>query len=214
MYSSRSARIPITSSDGALPGEWSVTIDPSVSGEITVLLQQSADGDRGAFQRLIPLVYGDLKGIAHRRLRRERSDHTLSTTAIVHEAYVHLVPQATATWQDRVHFFAVAARVIRNVLVDYARSRNAEKRGGSTIRIPLREDLANGKEKKPVDLLALDEALEALAEKDPRLRDVVECRFFAGMTVEETAEAIGISRRTAERDWTRARTYLYRALSN
>jgi RNA polymerase sigma factor (TIGR02999 family) len=158
------------------------------------------------------MVYGDLKGIAHRRLRRERSGHTLSTTAVVHEAYVHLVPQATATWQDRIHFFAVAARVIRNVLVDYARRRSAEKREGSSIRIPLREDL-QGTQEAPVDILALDEALESLAERDPRLRRVVECRFFAGMTMEETAEALGVSKRTAERAWTRARTYLYRALA-
>lgn len=186
--------------------------NPSSSGEITLLLQRSAEGDREAFQELIPLVYGDLKGIAHRRLRDERSDHTLSTTAIVHEAYLQLVPQATATWQDRVHFFAVAARVIRHVLIDYARRRGAEKRGGSAIRVPLREDL-KGEDDRTVDLLALDEALEALAQKDPRLRDVVECRFFAGMTMEETAEALDVSKRTAERDWTRARTYLYRALA-
>lgn len=182
------------------------------SGEITLLLQQSAEGDREAFQRLIPLVYGDLKGIAHRRLRDERDDHTLNTTAIVHEAYLQLVPQATATWQDRAHFFAVAARVIRHVLIDYARHRGAEKRGGSAIKVPLQEDL-KGESDRTVDLLVLDEALESLAEKDPRLRDVVEYRFFAGMTMKETAEALDVSKRTAERDWTRARTYLYRALT-
>lgn len=183
------------------------------AGEITVLLQRSAEGDRQAFQRLIPLVYGDLKGIAHRRLRGERSDHTLNTTAIVHEAYLKLVPQATATWRDRAHFFAVAARVIRHILVDYARHRGAEKRGGSAIRVPLREDL-EGDDESTVDLLALDEALRSLAERDPRLRSVVECRFFAGMTMDETAEAQGVSKRTAERDWTRARTYLYQALTD
>lgn len=181
-------------------------------GEITALLQQSAEGDRDAFQRLIPLVYGDLKGIAHRRLRNERSDHTLGATAVVHEAYLQLVPQATTTWQDRVHFFAVAARVIRHVLVDYARRRGAKKRGGSAIHVPLREELT-GEAEETVDLLALDEALDALAEMDPRLRDVVECRFFAGMTMAETAEALAVSKRTAERDWTRARAYLYRVLT-
>jgi RNA polymerase sigma factor (TIGR02999 family) len=180
--------------------------------DITLLLHRSAEGDREAFQRLIPLVYGDLRGIAHRRLRHEKSEHTLSTTAVVHEAYLHLVPQATATWRDRAHFFAVAARVIRHVLVDYARHRKAQKRGGSAIRIPLRDDL-EGKEEEPVDLLALDEALESLGARDSRLRDVVECRFFAGMTMEETAEALGISKRTAERDWTRARAYLYDTLA-
>jgi RNA polymerase sigma factor (TIGR02999 family) len=187
--------------------------DRAPSGEITLLLKRSADGDRKAFQRLIPLVYGDLKGIAHRRLRRERSDHALSTTDVVHEAYLRLVPQATATWQDRVHFFAVAARVIRHVLVDHARRQGAEKRGGSAVRIPLREEIA-GREGDSVELLALHRALEDLAEKDARLRDVVECRFFAGMTVAETAEAVGVSKRTVERDWTRARTYLYRILTD
>ena len=186
--------------------------DAAPGGEITMLLQQSAEGDREAFQRLIPIVYADLKGIARRRLRRERDDHTLDTTAIVHEAYLQLVPRATATWQDRAHFFAVAARVIRHVLVDHARHRGAEKRGGSAVRISLREDL-EGESAATVDLLALDEALESLGERDSRLRDVVECRFFAGMTMEETAEALDVSKRTAERDWTRARTYLYRALA-
>lgn len=187
--------------------------DVSPAGEITMLLQRSAEGDRDAFQRLIPLVYSDLRGIAHRRLRGERSDHTLNTTAVVHEAYLQLVPQATATWQDRVHFFAVAARVIRHVLVDYARHKGAQKRGGSAIRVPLREEI-QGEEEATVDLLALDEALEDLAERDGRLREVVECRFFAGMTMQETAEALDVSKRTAERDWTRARTYLYRALAD
>lgn len=186
---------------------------PSISSEITVLLRQSAEGDREAFQNLIPMVYGDLRGIAHRRLRKEQEGHTLSTTAIVHEAYLHLVPQATATWQDRAHFFAVAARVIRNVLVDYARYRGADKRGGSAVRVPLNEEI-EGEGSNPVDLLDLDAALKALSEKDPRLRDVVECRFFGGMTMEETAEALDISKRTAERDWARARTYLYQALSS
>lgn len=184
------------------------------SGEITVLLQRTAEGDREAFERLIPLVYGDLKGIAHRRLRSEREGHTLNTTAIVHEAYLHLVPQVAAGWRDRVHFFAAAARVIRHVLIDYARHAGAEKRGGSAIRVPLREELEGEEgEAGTVDILALDAALEELGERDPRLRDVVECRFFAGMTMDETAEALDVSKRTAERAWTRARTYLYQALA-
>lgn len=189
--------------------------DAPQSSDITLLLRQSAEGDRDAFQDLIPLVYSDLKGIAHRRLRGERRDHTLNTTAIVHEAYVHLVPQATATWRDRAHFFAVAARVIRHLLVDHARHRGAQKRGGSMIRIPLADDLTGNpeSEERTVDLLALDEALESLGEQDPRLREVVECRFFAGMTMKETAEALNISKRSAERDWTRARTYLFKALT-
>lgn len=182
--------------------------------QVTSLLARCSNGDREAFEDLIPLVYGDLKGIAHRRLQHERADHTLDTTAIVHEAYLRLVPQATATWQDRAHFFAVAARVIRHLLIDYARRRDADKRGGSAVRVPLREDLADGdRERGTVDLLALNETLDDLARKDERLARVVECRYFGGMTMEDTAEAVGVSKRTAERDWTMAKAFLYRALA-
>lgn len=180
-------------------------------GQVTRLLTECAEGDRDAFDRLIPLVYDDLRRIAHRRLALERVGHTLSTTAVVHEAYLQLVNQATATWRDRAHFFAVAARVIRHVLVDYARARDAEKRGGGALRIPLREDL-DGREPDTVELLALEEALTKLARRDPRLEKVVECRFFGGMTMKDTAEAVGVSLRTAERDWTRAKAYLFRLL--
>ncbi|MFW5905052.1 MAG: sigma-70 family RNA polymerase sigma factor, partial [bacterium] len=175
---------------------------------VTGLLMECAAGDREAFDRLIPLVYDDLKGIAHRRLAEERPHHTLDTHALVHEAYLRMVDHATVTWRDRAHFFALAARVIRNILVDHARVRRATKRGGDAIRIPLREDL-EGEEPNEVELLALDEALEELGDHDPRLREVVECRFFGGMTVADTAAALGVSRRTAERDWTRAKAYLY-----
>jgi len=191
-------------------------IEPSAAdaggGDVTRLLGQCAAGDRSAFDRLVPLVYGDLRGIAHRRLRSEREGHTLSTTALVHEAYLHLVDQATATWQDRAHFFAVAATVIRQVLIDYARSRGAQKRGGGAVRIPLQEELA-GEEPRTVELLALDEALTALARHDPRLEKVVECRFFGGMSVRDTAAALDISERTVERDWARAKAHLYGTLA-
>jgi len=183
------------------------------SGHVTRLLAECGQGHRDAFDRLIPLVYDDLRRIAHRRLEAERAGHTLDTTALVHEAYLQLVDQATATWRDRAHFFAVAARVIRHVLIDYARARGAKKRGGGSVVLPLREDLA-GEEPRTIQLLALDEALSGLAEHDRRLEQVVECRFFGGMTMEDTAEAIGVSLRTAERDWTRAKAYLYRALGS
>lgn len=176
--------------------------------EVTLLLGDCAAGDREAFERLIPLVYDDLRRIARRRLAAEQVGHTLSTTAVVHEAYLQLVNQATATWRDRAHFFAVASRVIRHVLVDHARARKAAKRGGNAIRIPLNDDL-DGKSADVVDLLALDEALRSLAELDPRLERVVEYRFFGGMTMRDTAEALGVSRRTAVRDWKRARAHLY-----
>ena len=182
-------------------------------GAVTRLLASCSDGDEAAFDRLIPLVYADLKGIAHRRLRHERAGHTLDTTAVVHEAYVRLVDDATATWRDRAHFFAVASRVIRHVLIDYARRRDAVKRGGDRFRVPLTEDVA-GEEPRTVDLVALDEALRDLARRDERMARVVECRFFGGMTMEETAAAIGVSLRTAERVWTRARAHLYSMLSS
>ena len=180
-------------------------------GDVTQLLSECADGDSSAFDRLIPLVYDDLRRIAHRRLQSERAGHTLNTTAVVHEAYVQLVNQATATWRDRAHFFAVAARVIRRVLIDYARRRGAQKRAGYALQMPLREDLT-GAEPRTFDLLALEEALTGLAQNDPRLERVVECRFFGGMTMQDTAAALGVSLRTAERDWTRAKAYLYQAL--
>lgn len=185
--------------------------DVPEQGPVTRLLAECAEGNPDAFDRLIPLVYDDLRGIAHRRLAHERAGHTLSTTAVVHEAYVKLVNQATATWRDRAHFFAVAATVIRHVLVDYAKSRDALKRGGGAIRIPLNEEL-DGEEPATVELLALEEALEALARRDARLERVVEYRFFGGMTMEDTAAAVGVSLRTAERDWARAKAYLYQAL--
>ena len=183
--------------------------DPS---QVTRLLMDFAAGDRSAFDRLVPLVYEDLRGIAHRRLAGERADHTLDTHALVHEAWIRMVDHTTVDWQSRAHFFALSAGVIRRVLVDHARARARVKRGGEAIRVPLRDDLDGAVEEDPVDLLALDEALEALGEKDPRLRRVVECRFFGGMTAEDTAEALGVSLRTVERDWTRAKAYLYRAL--
>lgn len=180
--------------------------------EITELLHACSNGERSAFDRLIPLVYDDLRAIAHNRLLAERPDHTLNTTGIVHDAYLNLVNQATATWRDRAHFFAVSSKVIRNLLIDHARTRKAAKRGGGAVHVPLAEHL-EGKGPGTVDLLALDEALADLGTKDERLERLVECRFFGGMTMEEVAETLGVSLRTVERDWRRARAYLYQALS-
>lgn len=179
--------------------------------EVTRLLDECGSGNGDAFERLIPLVYDDLRRIAHRRLRAERRGHTLDTTAVVHEAYLRLAETSGSTWQDRAHFFAVCARVIRHVLVDYARRRGAVKRGGDAVRVPLREELA-GRAPRIATLLSLEEALASLEQHDERMARVVECRYFGGLTVEETAEALGSSRRTVERDWTRAKAYLYRAL--
>lgn len=177
------------------------------------MLARCSSGEREAFESLVPLVYDDLRRIAHRRLQAENTDHTLDTTEIVHEAYLALVDQATATWNDRAHFFAVAARVIRHVLIDHARRRGALKRGGGDVRVPLRDDLLSVEGAPDIDLVDLDKALAKLGGRDPRLERVVECRFFGGMTVAETAVALGTSVRTVERDWTRARAYLYQALT-
>lgn len=181
-------------------------------GDVTRLLNDCSDGNRAAFDELIPLVYDDLRRIAHRRLSYERDEHTLSTTAVVHEAYLQLVNQATASWRDRAHFFAVASRVIRNVLTDYARHHLAQKRGAGAIHVPLQEDIA-GEEPLTVELLVLEEALAALGKQDPRLESIVECRFYGGMNMQDTATAMGISLRTAERDWRRAKAHLFRDLS-
>jgi RNA polymerase sigma factor (TIGR02999 family) len=180
-------------------------------GEITRLLSESVNGRRSAIDEIMSLVYDDLKRIAHRRLQYERTGHTLDTNAVVHEAYMKLVKNPGADWRNRAHFFAAAARVIRNVVVDYARQRGAQKRGGQAIRVPLREDV-EGNASRALELLALDDALLRLARHDERLESVVVCKFFGGMAVPETAEALGVSVRTVERDWARARAYLYSAL--
>lgn len=179
--------------------------------EVTGLLRAWSDGDGDAFDRLIPVVYEDLSRIASRHLRGEREGHTLDTAALVHESYLHLVHRPGDTWQNRAQFFAVASKVMRRILVDYARRRRALKRGGDQVHVAWQPGI--GAEERDLDeLLTLDEALTALAERDGRLGDVVECRFFGGMSSAETAQALGVSRRTIERDWTRARAYLYRHL--
>lgn len=194
------------------PGEGGVARARPVDEEdVTSLLSACAAGDRAAFDRLMPLIYDDLRGIASRRLRAERSEHTLDTTAVVHEAYLRLAERATATWRDRVHFFAVAARVIRHVLIDYARRRSAAKRGGDAVRVELSHEVA-GEDAPILEVLALDDALSRLESLDSRLAKVVECRVFAGMAMDEVAEALGVSLRTAERDWRRAKAHLYRML--
>ena len=180
--------------------------------EIGRLIARWSGGDESALQALIPLVYDDLRRMAHHHRARESPGHILDTTAIVHEAYMSLAEGRKAAWRDRAHFFAVASRVMRHVLVDYARRSRAEKRGGERVRVPLREDLA-ANQSDTVDVMGLEEALEWLAERDPRMARVVECRFFGGMTVDEVAEVLGVSTRTVEREWTRARAHLYRALS-
>jgi len=178
---------------------------------ITQLLARWADGDRSAFDRLLPVLYDDLLAIARNHLVRERADHTLNTQALVHESYLNLVGGADVRWRDRGHFFAVASRAMRHVLIDHARKKKTEKRGGDRVKVTLDENVSVGSE--GLDrLLAIDAALHGLEEHDERLARVVECRFFGGLNADETARALGVSLRTVERDWTRARAYLKQAL--
>lgn len=179
--------------------------------EVTRLLVDARTGDIDVLDRLLPLVYEELRRLARRHLRRERADHTLDTTGLVHEVYLKLVDQTAVEWRDRAQFFGLASKAMRHLLIDHARRKNAQKRGGRRDRVTLEEAMVPV-QMQGAELLQLDEALQALAERDPRMVRVVECRFFGGMTVEETAEAIGVSKRTVERDWTRAKAYLYRAL--
>ncbi len=186
--------------------------DPGVAaGQVTQLLVAVKGGDRGAFDRLLPAVYSELRRLARRQLGRERHGHTMLATDLVHEAYMKLVDQSSVEWQGRAHFFAVAARAMRQVLIDYARKRTAEKRGGDWMRTTL-GDRAFASTYSPEQLLALDQALDRLAELDERLPRVVEMRFFAGLKEQEIAEVLGTSERTIQRDWARARAWLYKEL--
>ncbi len=183
----------------------------SESTAVTCLLKAAQEGEKAAFDRLLPIVYQELRRLARRQLRGERAGHTLQTTGLVHEAYLKLVDQAGIEWQGRAHFFAVAARAMRQVLIDYARRRVAVKRGGGWERTTLDED------ELPVEfpveeLLALNDALDRLDGVDRRLRQVVECRFFCGMTEDEIAVALDVTPRTVQRDWVKARAWLYKEL--
>jgi RNA polymerase sigma-70 factor, ECF subfamily len=178
-------------------------------GDVTQLLADLQDGRPDSASQLIPLVYDELHRLAHRHMRQERPDHTLQATALVHEAYVRLVNQPQRTWQNRAHFIAVAAQVMRRILVDYARARRTSKRGSAPQRVPLEEPLLFTEEQSD-GLVSLDEALERLAKFDARQSRVVELRFFGGLTTDETAEVLGISSKTVKRDWAVARAWLHR----
>ncbi|HXH50357.1 MAG TPA: sigma-70 family RNA polymerase sigma factor [Terriglobia bacterium] len=182
------------------------------SNEVTLLLQAWGGGDAQALERLTPLVYQELHRIARGYMARERPDHTLQTTALINEAYIRLIDVRRVNWQDRAHFYAVCARAMRRILVDHARSRGYQKRGGGNIRVQL--DEASGIAwSLDSNLLELDEALNRLSALDPRKGRVIEMRFFGGLSVDETAEALRISPETVMRDWKLARAWLYRELS-
>lgn len=180
-------------------------------GDITALFLQLRGGDREVIDDLFPIVYDELRTIAHRQLGRERSGHTFSTTALVHEAYLRLVDHPLASWEDRAHFCAVAARAMRQILVDYARRRQALKRGGSMRPLPLDESRIVVEEQAAL-VVSLDEALDRLSRMNERVGRVVELRFFGGLTEEEAAEVLGVSTRTIRRDWSKAKVWLYKEL--
>jgi RNA polymerase sigma factor (TIGR02999 family) len=180
---------------------------------ITQLLLAWNDGNQEALDKLMPLVYEELHRQAARFLRRERSDHTLQTTGLIHEAYLKLVDQRKVHWESRTHFFAIAANLMRRILVDYARSKKRDKRGGDIVKLPLEEaELVAGKE-RGIDLIALDEALTRLEKIDERQARIIELRYFGDLTLEETAKALKISRTTVADDWAMAKAWLHRELT-
>jgi RNA polymerase sigma factor (TIGR02999 family) len=179
---------------------------------VTQLLIDWSKGDKEALDNLVPLVYEELRRQAARYLRHERAGHTLQTTALIHEAYLRLVDQRNVHWQNRAHFFGIAAQMMRRILVDHARTKKRAKRGGSDIRVSFSEATLKAPD-QDLDIVALDEALEHLAEIDEQQSKIVELRFFSGLTVEETAEVLGISPATVKRDWSMAKAWLHREIS-
>jgi len=179
---------------------------------VTQLLLAWNQGDQAALDQLLPVVYDELRRLARSYLRRERPDHTLQATALVHEAYLRLIDQHSVTWQNRAHFFGIAAQMMRRILINHAESRHAAKRGGTADKLSLDEAISFGGERE-VDLIALDDALKGLEKLDPQKSRLVELRFFGGLTIEETAEILGVSRATVERDWRTAKAWLRHEMS-
>jgi len=180
--------------------------------EITNLLVRSGQGDKSALDQLLPLVYQELRRLAHHQLQQERAGHSLQTTALVHEAYLRLAGQQEVDWQNRYHFFALAAQMMRRVLVDYARARQSEKRGGGAVQVSLSQAESKA-EDRAAEVIALDEALSRLATLDRRQSQVIELRYFGGLSVEETAAVLQVSPSTVLGDWRQARAWLYLQLS-
>ena len=185
-----------------------------VSKQVTELLIDWSNGHQEALTDLMPLVYDELRRLANHYLRRERPDHTLQPTALVNEAYLRLVDQTGVGWQDRAHFFGIAANSMRQILINHAHSHRAAKRGGTAFKLSLDEAAGLSQTREDVDLVALDEALSRLAVLDPQQARIVELRFFGGLTIEETAEVLRISPATVKREWTTAKAWLHCALTN
>jgi RNA polymerase sigma factor (TIGR02999 family) len=187
-------------------------VQSSSPDQLTQLLVRWRGGDREALDALMPLVYDELRRLAHYYLQRERSDHTLQSTALVHEAYMRMLGQKLPDWQNRAHFFGVAARLMRQILVEYARGHQAAKRGGDACKVTLDEG-ALVSQKADVDVILLDDALHDLAKLDEQQSRIVELRFFAGLSIDDTSEVLGISPATVAREWTTARIWLHREIS-
>lgn len=181
---------------------------PPIPDEITSMLKAWSEGDRAAADQFMPLIYDELRRQARRFLNRERANHTLQTTALVHEAYLRLIEQRDVSWQNRAHFFGIAAQMMRRILVNHAVSRKRDKRGGTAEKIQLDETIQIRAADKGVDLIELDEALNRLEKLDERQSRVVELRYFGGMSIEETAEVMALSPATVKREWNMARTWL------
>ena len=185
---------------------------PASPNQVTELLARWSQGEEAAREKLVPLVYDELRRVARRCLAGQPQDQTLQSTALVHEAYLRLVGRSEVHWQNRVHFFAVAARLMRGILVDHARMRHAAKRGGSNLTLTLDDALAPLKQRE-LDLVALDDALNALATLDPKQGQLVELRVFAGLSIEDTSHVMGLSPATVKREWATARAWLYREMN-
>jgi len=190
-----------------------VAVMKSSSHEVTQLLTDWGNGNQAAADKLMPLVYEELRRLAHQYMNKERPGHTLQTSALVNEAYLRLIDQKQVHWQNRAHFFGIAAQLMRRILVDYARSRRYQKRGGEAQQVELNEAMIVSRE-RAADVIALDDALKSLAEFDARKSQIVELRFFGGLSIEETAQALAISPGTVMRDWTLAKTWLRKEITS
>jgi RNA polymerase sigma factor (TIGR02999 family) len=188
-------------------------MDEASPNEITRQLIAWSNGDEAALEKLIPAVYQELRRMADHYLRGENAGHSLQPTALVHEAYLRLIDQTKVEWHNRAHFFGVAAQMMRRILIDHAKAKYRVKRGGAAVKVALDEN-ANFTHERASELLALDDALQALAALDQRKSQIVELRYFGGLTIEETAQVLGISDKTVMRDWSLAKAWLYRELSN
>lgn len=190
-----------------------MTESPENSPDVTQMLKEWGGGNAAVLDNLMPLVYDELRRQASRFLRKERPNHTLQTTALINEAYLKLIDQRDVRWQNRAHFFAIASVAMRRILVDYAKSRHREKRGGAGEDLPLEDALQISSKEKSIDLVALDEALTKLAGFDPRQAKVVELRYFSGLSIDETAEVLGVSNATVRLDWNLAKAWLKKEIT-